>query len=152
MSKPIAVQVAESMAHPVGKWFVSSGLDNLRKPIFRLSRRPRWRSAHPDPHKGAGVERHFPPRVSECRSTVRPSSSQPHADTGDHRASAATNWFSGSHSCHFIGAFITYGPPRRQVVCFIWSGQSAKTYPASHGHLEKSPLPRGLQIRFKESL
>jgi hypothetical protein len=26
---------------------------------------PRWRSAHRDPHKGAGLEGHFPPEVFE---------------------------------------------------------------------------------------
>ncbi|ABE64527.1 hypothetical protein Nham_3822 [Nitrobacter hamburgensis X14] len=26
---------------------------------------PRWRSAHPDPHKGAGLEGHFTPEVFE---------------------------------------------------------------------------------------
>jgi hypothetical protein len=28
-------------------------------PAFQLRRWPRWRFAHPDPHKGDGVERHF---------------------------------------------------------------------------------------------
>ena len=42
-------------------------------PAFRQRHWPRWRFARPDPHKGVGVERHFPPRVSRRRSIVRPS-------------------------------------------------------------------------------
>jgi multidrug efflux pump subunit AcrA (membrane-fusion protein) len=56
---------AERMARPVCKWFVSAGLSSLHKRIrpFRLGGWPRWRSARPGPHKGAGVERHFAPKV-----------------------------------------------------------------------------------------
>ena len=71
------IKSAERMARPVRKGFVSAGLSSLHKRI-RPSRRggwPRWRSARPGPHKGAGVERHFPPRLAGHRSTVRPSSS-----------------------------------------------------------------------------
>ena len=51
----------QRMGRPICKWFVSAGLSSLHKRI-RPSRRggwPRWRSARPGPHKGAGVERHF---------------------------------------------------------------------------------------------
>lgn len=59
-------------------------------PAFQLRCWPRWRFAHPDPHKGDGVERHFSARVPGCRLIVRPSSSH-HTQTSEAAARAAIN-------------------------------------------------------------
>ena len=70
-----SVQAAETYGPPrlqVGS-FIRSEQSAQTYPAFQRRCWPRWRFARPDPHKGVGVERHFPPRVSGRRSIVRPS-------------------------------------------------------------------------------
>jgi hypothetical protein len=53
--------LVERMARPGCKRRLGDGVISLHKRIRHVGLRPlpRWRSARPDPHKGAGLEGHF---------------------------------------------------------------------------------------------
>jgi hypothetical protein len=104
-SRRIAPPVAATYGPPRLQVVISIRTEQSAQtyPAFRQSRWPRWRSARPDPHKGDGVERHLPPRVSGHQSIVRPSFSY-HPQILDGRRSAAVSLpgYRRSFECSFV--------------------------------------------------